>query len=482
MKEFMGDNFLLNNETAIELYHQAAKKMGIIDYHCHLNPKEILENKRYKNITEMWLGGDHYKWRAMRSHGIKEEFITGNASDYEKFLSFAKTLENCIGNPLYHWAHLELRFYFGVTETLGEESAKRIWEQCNKKIEDGELDVRTVIEKSNVEYIGTTDDPIDDLIYHKKLKEESLSYKVAPSFRPDNILKIRKKGFKDYILKLSNVCSTNINSYDDLLLCIDERIEYFNEAGCGISDHGIEKVLFSNTSKEEAGKIFIKVLNGEEITEEAESKFFTYTMVYLAKAYDKYGWAMQLHMGPLRNNNERMFKKLGADCGFDSINDHNIAEPLAALLNEMDKLDSLPKTILYCLNPRDNEVLATMIGNFQTGGVAGKIQFGSGWWFNDQKDGMIRHLTAVSQLGLISQFIGMLTDSRSFLSFTRHEYFRRILCNFIGEIVENGEYPKNMNKLQEIVKNICYYNSIKYFEIETRSEKIDFIREESKGN
>lgn len=465
MKKFMDNNFLLCNDTAIELYNNTASKMPILDYHCHLSPKDIWENRRYKNITEVWLGGDHYKWRAMRTNGVNEKYITGDASDYEKYIEWVKTLENCLGNPLYHWAHLELKYYFGIDKPLDMDSANEIWEQCNNKIQSGNLDVRRIIAMSNVEMIGTTDDPIDTLEYHKKLATEHIKFKVIPTFRPDNALKIRKEGFSEYIGKLATVCNREVNSINDLLLCLKERVEYFNEVGCNISDHGLETVMFANYTLDEVDVILKKALNSQCITIEEESKFFTSVMVYLSQLYNEHNWVMQLHIGPLRNNNERMFKAVGADAGFDSINDNKFAEPLSSLLNSMDKCDKLPKTILYCLNPRDNEVLATMMGNFQTNGIPGKIQFGSGWWFNDQKDGMIRHLTAVSQMGLLSQFIGMLTDSRSFLSFTRHEYFRRILCNFVGEIVENGEYPNNIRKLEEIIANICYNNGKRYFNI-----------------
>lgn len=466
MKKFMDSNFLLSNNTAIELYNNVASKMPIIDYHCHLSPKDIWDNRRYKNLTEVWLGGDHYKWRAMRTNGVSEEYITGNATDYEKYIQWVKTLENCLGNPLYHWAHLELKYYFGIDKPLDIDSANEIWEQCNNKLQSGELDVRNIINLSNVEMVGTTDDPVDTLEYHKKIARENIGFKVLPTFRPDSVLKIRKEGYKQYIEKLCTVCNRKICDFNDLLTCLKDRVEYFNEVGCGISDHGLESVMFSNYTLEEVDSIFKKALENEDITPKEESKFFTAIMVCLGKIYNEYNWVMQLHIGPLRNNNERMFRVAGVDSGFDSINDNNFAEQLSALLNSMDRNNELPKTLLYCLNPRDNEVLATMAGNFQTNGVPGKIQFGSGWWFNDQKDGMIRQLTAISQLGLLSQFIGMLTDSRSFLSFTRHEYFRRILCNFVGEIVENGEYPKNNKKLEEIIANICYYNSKRYFNLE----------------
>ncbi|MGL5617056.1 MAG: glucuronate isomerase [Sarcina sp.] len=464
MKDFMGNDFLLNNEVAKELY-EIAEKMPIVDFHCHLNPKEIVENKRYKNITEMWLAHDHYKWRAMRSNGIDEKYITGESEDFEKFLMWAKTVENAIGNPLYHWTHLELKRFFGIEEILSEETAEEIWNKCNEKISSGEMDVRNLIEKAKVQYIATTDDPIDNLEYHIQLKKENLNFVVAPTFRADNLIKIKKDGFVEYIENLEKLVDFKVNSIENLNKAIEERVRFFKENGCSISDHGIERVLFEEGSEGEVNEIFIKALEGKEISEKEEAKYFSYVMNKLGELYCKYDFAMQLHIGPLRNNNKRMFNKLGPDSGFDSINDHLVAEPLSYLLNSLDEKALLPKTILYCLNPKDNEVIATMLGNFQSGVGISKIQFGSGWWFNDQKDGMERQMMALSQLGLISKFIGMLTDSRSFLSYTRHEYFRRILCNFIGEIVYKGEYPKNDKKLQEIIENICYYNSKKYFKI-----------------
>ncbi|MGL5023627.1 MAG: glucuronate isomerase, partial [Cetobacterium sp.] len=441
--------------------------MPIIDYHCHLNAKEILDNRRYKNITELWLEGDHYKWRAMRSNGIDEKYITGDGADFEKFVMWSKTVSNCIGNPLYHWTHLELQRYFDINETLSEETAEEIWNKCNEKIESGEIDVRKLIEKSKVEYIGTTDDPIDSLENHIALSKENLGFKVAPTFRPDRILKIRMATFKDYIAELENVIENKINNVDELINGLEKRVEYFKNVGCGISDHSFENVLFLEGSKEEVNSIFIKAKSSEAITIEEEKKYFTFIMKKLGEIYVKHDLAMQIHIGALRNNNTKMFNKVGADAGFDSINDKEIAEPLSALLDSLNKEGNLPRTILYCLNPKDNEVLGTMIGNFQEGNGISKIQFGSGWWFNDQKDGMIRQLTALSQLGLLSRFVGMLTDSRSFLSYTRHEYFRRILCNFIGNIVEEGEYPYDNKKLEEIIKNICYFNSKEYFNIDS---------------
>ena len=463
MKKFMDDNFLLSTDTAITLYHEYAKNMPICDYHCHLNPQEIAEDKRYNNITEIWLGGDHYKWRTMRSFGIEEKYITGDASDYEKFQAFAKVMPYLIGNPMYHWSHLELKRYFGIEETLSPKTCESIWNRCNEIINSDDFSARAMIKKSNVKYIGTTDDPIDNLEYHIQIsKDENFDCEVRPSFRPDKALKIQGEGFAEYINLLGKTENTEINDYETLLNVLEKRLDFFVENGCQITDHSLERVYFRQATLEEVDAIFKKTLNGEELSIEEIEKYSTLTMINLGRMYSKRNMVMQLHIGALRNNNTRMFKKLGADVGFDSIDDGEIATGISRLLDSLDMTDELPKTILYCLNPKDNEVLGTMIGNFQGGGVAGKIQFGSGWWFNDQKDGMERQMMALSQLGLISQFVGMLTDSRSFLSYTRHEYFRRILCNYIGNLVENGEYPCDMEILGEIIENICYNNIEKY--------------------
>ena len=465
MRKFMDDNFLLSTDTAITLYHDHAKNMPICDYHCHLNPKEIAEDKRYNNITEIWLGGDHYKWRTMRSFGIEEKYITGDASDYEKFQAFAKVMPYLIGNPMYHWSHLELKRYFGIEETLSPKTCEAIWNKCNEIINSDDFSARAMIKKSNVKYIGTTDDPIDNLEYHIQIsKDENFDCEVRPSFRPDKALKIQGADFVEYINLLGKTENTEIKDYETLLTVLEKRLDFFVENGCQITDHSIERVYFREASLEEVDNIFKKALDGEELSLEEIEKYNTLTMISLGRMYSKRNMVMQLHIGALRNNNTRMFKKLGADVGFDSIDDGEIATGISRLLDSLDMTDELPKTILYCLNPKDNEVLGTMIGNFQGGGVAGKIQFGSGWWFNDQKDGMERQMMALSQLGLISQFVGMLTDSRSFLSYTRHEYFRRILCNYIGGLVENGEYPCDMEILGQIIENICYNNINRYLQ------------------
>ena len=467
MKKFMDENFLLSNQTAINLYHSYAKDMPIIDYHCHIDPKEIYENKKFKNITEAWLYADHYKWRAMRSNGIDEKYITGDGSDYEKFLAWAKTLPMAIGNPLYHWAHLELQRFFGIYDVIDEDTAPLIWEKANKLITGEGFRVRDLIKKSNVETICTTDDPTDTLEYHIKLKEdESFDVKVLPTFRPDKGMEINAEGFASWVKKLEEISKIKITNYDEFLKAFESRIEFFHSVGCRISDHGMNNtVLYAEVSKEEAEAIFKKGLEGKVVSLEEEKKYKTYTFRFLAQHYYKLGWTMQLHIAALRNNNTRMKEKLGADSGFDSINDESIAYPLSRLLDSLDRESSLPKTILYTLNPKDNYVLGTMLGNFQGDGIPGKIQFGSAWWFNDNKDGMIEQMKALANLGLFGRFVGMLTDSRSFLSYTRHEYFRRILCNLIGEWVENGEVPENEKLLKKIVQGICYNNANKYFGI-----------------
>ncbi|RGE47644.1 glucuronate isomerase [Mannheimia granulomatis] len=463
---FMTENFLLSTSTAQKLYHDYAKDQPIFDYHCHLNPKEIAENRQFNDLTEIWLEGDHYKWRAMRSAGVEEQLITGNADNFSKYLAFANTVPKCIGNPIYHWTHLELRRPFGITNTLlGPDTAEEIWHQGNELLQQPEFSARGIMKQMNVKLVGTTDDPIDSLIHHKAIAEDSsFDVEVVPSWRPDRAFKIELPLFNEYIEKLGKIADVEINSFDKLKQALLKRLEHFNKHGCKSADHGIEVVRFAPIPDEKAlDQILQKRLENQPLVEEEIAQFSTALLVWLGTEYHKRNWVMQMHIGAIRNNNTRMFKLLGADSGFDSIGDRTFAEPLSRLLDAMDQTDQLPKTILYCLNPRDNEMLASMIGNFQTGGIAGKIQFGSGWWFNDQKDGMERQLQQLSQLGLLSQFVGMLTDSRSFLSYTRHEYFRRILCEMIGGWVERGEAPNDLNLLGNIVKDICYSNAKRYF-------------------
>ena len=405
---FINNEFMLKNKTAIELYEHV-KDLPIIDYHCHISPKMIAENYKFKNAFELFLGGDHYKWRQMRTNGVDEKFITGDADDYDKWLAFAKTMPMLLGNPLYHWTHLELKRYFGIDETLNENNAKEIWDTINACLAKDEYRVQGLIKMSNVETICTTDAPYDTLEYHRAIKEiKGFDTKVIPAFRPD----------------LSKINSD-----------LPERLDFFHENGCRLSDHAVDSMDDETIEK----------------------------LIYLGEEYAKRGWVWQLHIGALRNNNTRMFNKLGPDTGFDSVNDFQIAEGLSRILDGLDKRDMLPKTILYTLNPKDNYVLGTMLGNFQGGGIPGKIQFGSGWWFNDQRDGMESQMRALSNLGTLARFVGMLTDSRSFVSYTRHEYFRRILCNLIGKWVEDGEYPRDMETLKKIAADICYYNAKDYF-------------------
>ena len=466
MKSFMNENFLLSNETAVELYHKYAKAMPIMDYHCHLNPKEIYDNKQFKNITEVWLYGDHYKWRAMRSNGIDEKLITGDGSDYDKFLAFAKTVPMLLGNPLYHWVHLELQRFFGIEEVLNEKTAPGIWEKANKMLNNEGFSAKDLIKKSNVKIICTTDDPIDSLEYHQKIKEDkAFNVKVLPAFRPDKGVEISRGFFLPWLEKLVQINGKAINSYKEFLNALEARVNYFHENGCRISDHALDSVPYEEATLEEIEVIFAKALKRETLTSVETDKYRTNTLKFLGGLYSKLGWTMEFHMNAMRNNNTAMFKKLGADVGFDSINDSSIAYPLSRLLDSIETESTLPKTILFSLNALDNDVIGTMLGNFQSSGIPGKIQFGPAWWFNDNKEGMIAHMKSLANLGLLSSFVGMETDSRSFLSYTRHEYFRRIMCNLIGEWVENAEFPCDMELLGSIVQGICYDNAKEYFKI-----------------
>ena len=448
---FINDNFMLKNETAKKLY-SAVKDLPIIDYHCHLSPKMIAENYKFRNATDLFLGGDHYKWRQMRTAGVDEELITGRASDYEKFRAFAKVMPKLIGNPIYHWTHLELARYFGIFDTLSEKTCDEIWNKCNALLEREDYRAQGLIKRSNVEALCTTDDPIDTLEYHKALSD--FEVKVLPTLRPDKLLNIDKDTFDAYI------ADAKIETYGDLLKFIEDRVAYFAECGCRLSDHAFDAVPFALGDAE---AVFEKKRRGECVTEEEAAVYKTAVMTELCRQYVKHGFVVQIHIGALRNNNRTMFEKLGADTGFDSVADREIAAPLSALLGYLEYNRILPKTILYNLNPKDNYTLATMIGNFQGGGIPGKMQFGSGWWFLDQRDGMEAQMRALANLGMLSLFVGMLTDSRSFVSYTRHEYFRRILCNLIGSWVEDGEYPDDFDTLKGIVSDVCYYNAKRYF-------------------
>ena len=448
---FINNNFMLKTETARKLY-EAVKNLPIVDYHCHLSPKMIAEDYKFRNAFDLFLSGDHYKWRQMRTNGIDEEYITGGADEYEKFKAFARTIPCLIGNPLYHWTHLELKRYFDIDETLNEESCERIWNRVNECLAKDEYSAQNLIKRSNVAIICTTDDPIDTLEYHEQLV--NFETKILPTFRPDKAVEIGKETFVPYIEQ------TGVKSYSEFVAWMRARIQYFHDHGCRLSDHALEYVPFGIGDAEAA---FNKRMSGEDLTNEEIDAFKTAILTVCAEEYTRLGWAMQLHIGALRNNNKKMYEKLGADVGFDSINDLCIAENLSKFMNSLEYRDVLPKTILYTLNPKDNYVLGTMLGNFQKAPVAGKIQFGSGWWFNDQRDGMEAQMQALANLGTLSRFVGMLTDSRSFVSYPRHEYFRRILCNLIGKWVEDGEYPADMERLTEIVSGICYHNAIRYF-------------------
>ena len=448
---FINDNFMLKTKTARKLYSMV-KDLPIIDYHCHLSPKMIAENYQFKNAFDLFLGGDHYKWRQMRTNGIDEELITGDGDEYEKFKAFARTVPMLIGNPIYHWTHLELKRYFGIDETLSEDTCEAIWNKCNECLAKEEFRAQGLILRSGVEVICTTDDPADTLEYHEMLV--NFPTKILPTFRPDKAVDVNKETFVPYIEMIG------VKSYPELEKWIRARIAYFNAHGCRLSDHSLEYVPYSEGDPVSA---FNKRMAGEELNKEDIDSFKCGILKVCAEEYTKLGWAMQLHIGALRNNNRKMYEKIGPDTGFDSINDLCIAEALSAFMNSLEAADCLPKTILYTLNPKDNYVLGAMLGNFQKAPMPGKIQFGSGWWFNDQRDGMEAQMRALSNLGMLSRFVGMLTDSRSLVSYPRHEYFRRILCNLIGKWVEDGEYPADFKILEKIVKGICYENAKNYF-------------------
>jgi len=468
MKQFMDKDFLLNNETAKKLFNESAADMPIFDWHCHLSPKEIYENKQPADITELWLAGDHYKWRAMRSFGINEKYITGDGTSYEKFKAWAKAMPYCIGNPLYHWTHLELQRYFGIYEPLSEKTADKIWDEANAKIAAGGFTPRQLIESSNVDFVCTTDDAADTLEYHKLLSEDkSFKCKVIPAFRPDKALSIELYTFLPWLASLENVSGEKIDSYKKLVAVLKDRIAFFAEMGCRASDHGFLYVPYKRATEEELEAIFAKAINKEELTETEIDQYKTELFRVFAKEYARLGWGCEIHIGPMRNNNTKMFKSIGPDTGFDSIGDRNIAEDLSKMLDSLAVEDSLPKTILFCLNPKDNYVLGSMLGNFQNSEAASKIQFGSGWWFNDNIDGMREQLKALGNLGVLGKFVGMVTDSRSFLSYPRHEYFRRILCGLIGDMVESGLYPYT-DELEQIIKDISYNNAVNYFGVEKK--------------
>ena len=463
MKAFLNEDFLLQSPTAQTLYHDFAAKMPIIDYHNHLVPQQIAEDKQFENITQIWLYGDHYKWRAMRAHGVDEKYITGNASDEEKFMKWAETVPYTMRNPLYHWTHLELQRYFGVTELLNKDSAKRIYDHCSALLRTKEYSVRNLLLKMNVKALCTTDDPIDNLSYHKQIAASGFAIKVLPTFRPDKAMGVDDELiFVEYVNALAESAGQSIRNLSDYKAAIKSRHDFFHEAGCRLSEH----IYAEEFTNEEIELIFERLITGKLISKKEKWQFKSAMLVYFAHLDHARGWTQQFHLGAIRNNNARLLGSLGPDTGFDSIGDFEQAKPLSAFLNHLDSTNQLAKTILYNLNPRDNELLATMTGNFQDGTIVGKMQFGSGWWFLDQKDGMEKQINALSNMGMLSHFVGMLTDSRSFLSFPRHEYFRRILCNLLGQDVENGELPADIAWLGKLVEDISYKNASAFFNFE----------------
>ena len=462
MKSFIHDDFLLQSEVAKKLYHDHAKQMPIIDYHCHLDPKEIYEDKKFNNLFDAWLSGDHYKWRLMRANGITEDYITGNKPDFEKFMKWAEVVPHLVGNPLYHWTHFELKRFFNVDKLLSPKTAEAIYEEVNLKLET--LTARKLIEMSNVDVICTTDDPTDTLEWHEKLKNDpTFKTKVLPAFRPDKAINIELSWFQEWVLKLSKVVGYSLSNLELFKKAITERIDFFHERGCLLSDHALDVVMYEKATPEEVAAIYEKAIQHEELSTREIRKYKGYMLVFLGAEYNKRGWVQQYHIGALRNLSERMLKNLGPDTGFDGINDGLIARPLSHLLDALDSTGELPKTVLYTLNPRDFEVAITMMAAFQGGGIPGKIQFGSAWWFLDTIDGMTKQIKALGNNGLLSKFVGMLTDSRSFLSYPRHEYFRRLLCNIIGEQVTLGYYPEDYELLGKMVENISYTNAKTYF-------------------
>lgn len=464
MKAFMDKDFLLNTETAQKLFHETAAKMPVLDYHCHINPEEIAKDRKFDNITQVWLGGDHYKWRQMRSNGVDEYYITGDASDREKFQQWAETLEKAIGNPLFHWSHLELQRYFGYYGVLNSDTAEEVWNLCNAKLHEEGMSVRSLIRKSGVTLICTTDDPADSLQWHKILAEDdSFEVQVLPAWRPDKAMNIEKPDYKEYLKKLEKAADMEITTFEQLQEALKKRILFFDSMGCRASDHALEYVMYAPETEENIEKIFAKRMNDEAVTREEELKFKTAFMQFAAGEYAKLGWVMQLHYGCRRDNNGIMYRQLGPDTGYDCINNYAPTGQMTEFLNALLEKNSLPKTVIYSLNPNDDEAIGTVIGCFQNSDAVGKIQQGSAWWFNDHKTGMIKQMTSLANLGLLGNFIGMLTDSRSFLSYPRHEYFRRILCDLIGSWVENGEFPYNEKMLKNIVKGISYNNAVRYF-------------------
>lgn len=464
MKPFMDKDFLLSTDTAKQLYHDYAAKMPVLDYHCHINPQEIAEDRKFDNITQVWLGGDHYKWRQMRSNGVEEKYITGDATDREKFQKWAETLEKLIGNPLYHWSHLELQKYFGYTGHLNGDTAQEVWDLCNEKLGQDSMTVRNIIRQSGVTLICTTDDPVDTLEWHEKIAaDDTFDVQVLPAWRPDKAMNVEKPDFAAYMARLSDVSGVKVKDFSSLKEALKARMDYFADHKCSVSDHALEYVMYVPADDKEIDAIMAKGLAGQGISREEELKYKTAFMLFVAKEYNRRNWVMQLHYGCKRDNNAYMYQQLGADTGFDCINNYAPSAQMADFLNALSATNEIPKTIIYSLNPNDNASIGTILGCFQAAGANGRIQQGSAWWFNDHKAGMTDQMTSLANLGCLGNFIGMLTDSRSFLSYTRHEYFRRIMCELIGGWVENGEYPDDRKALKKIVEGISYNNAVKYF-------------------
>ncbi len=473
MKQFLDENFLLKTKTAQRLYNDFAKDMPIIDYHCHLPPQQIAEDTQFKNLTQAWLYGDHYKWRAMRANGVSEEYITGNKSDWEKFQQWAATVPYTLRNPLYHWTHLELRRYFDVYDILNADTAKKIYDECTAKLQTSEYSVRNLLRRMNVKAVCTTDDPIDSLEYHQQIKNDGFEIPILPAFRPDNAMNVSSaEKFNAYVKKLEGITDISVSSFDDFLFALQNRHDFFASMGCGVSDHGLEEIYADDFTGSEIDAIFNKIHGGKELNEVEQRKFKSAMLIHFAEWDWEKGWVQQFHLGALRNNNTRAMQTLGPDTGWDSMGDFSQGRSLAKFLDKLDSNNRLAKTILYNLNPADNDLMATMIGNFNDGSSAGKIQWGSGWWFLDQKDGMTKQLNTLSNMGLLSRFIGMLTDSRSFLSFPRHEYFRRILCDLFGDEIENGELPNDIEWIGKVIQDICFNNNKNYFNWQLEQQRV----------
>ena len=465
MEPFIHENFLLQNETAVHLFHDHAKKLPIIDYHCHLNPQEVAQDHKFRSITELWLGGDHYKWRALRTNGVAEKYITGDASDWDKFQKWAETMPYCMRNPLYHWTHLELKTCFGIDKVLNPQTAKEIYDECNEKLASPEFSARNLMLHYNVEAVCTTDDPVDSLEYHKQVRESGFKVKVLPTWRPDMAMTVENPAaYHDYIDKLAKVSGVSINCFDDIVKALLVRHKYFEQMGCRLSDHGMEEFYADDFTAKELDEIFAKVYGGKNLTEAEIRKFKSAMLIEFGKMDADTGWTQQFHYGVIRNQNTKMFNLIGKDTGFDSMSQVMTAKAMNRYLDRLNSMDKLTKTIIYNLNPSDFEMVGTTIGNFQDGSVPGKIQLGAGWWFLDQKNGMEQQMQVLSMLGLLSRFVGMLTDSRSFVSYARHEYFRRILCNLIGNDVEKGEIPvSEMPRIEQMIEDISYFNAKRFF-------------------